>query len=68
VEKTVTPGSAKPLGQYMEHEKIEKIFSGDSPGSVQPCFGVKIPEGDGSSTFGVDLITIDQIHSKRQVE
>jgi hypothetical protein len=30
----------------MEHEQIEEIFSGDGFGSVFPCFGMEIPEGD----------------------
>ena len=29
MEKTVTPGPAKALWHHMEHEQIEKIFSGD---------------------------------------
>ena len=30
----------------MEHEQIEKIFSGDGPASILPGFGMEIPEGD----------------------
>ncbi len=46
MEKTITSGSTKALWQHMEHEQIEKIFSGDAPGSVLAGFGMEIPEGD----------------------
>jgi len=46
MEEPVTSGPAKALWQDMEHEQIEEIFSGDGFGSVFPCFGMEIPEGD----------------------
>ena len=46
VQKSITPGSAKSLWQNMEHEQVEKIFSGDGPGSLLAGFGMEIPEGD----------------------
>lgn len=46
MEKTVTSGPAEALWQHMEHEQIEKIFSGDGLGPVLPGFGMEIPEGD----------------------
>ena len=30
----------------MEHQQVEKIFSGDYFGLVLLCFGMKIPESD----------------------
>jgi len=44
MKETVTPRSAKPLWEDMEHEQIEKIFPGDGPGPVLPGFGMKIPD------------------------
>ena len=46
MKKPVRPGPAKALRQHMEHEQIEKIFSGDGPASILPGFGMEIPEGD----------------------
>ena len=46
MKETVTPRSAKPLWEDMEHEQIEEIFPGDGPGPVLPGLGMEIPEGD----------------------
>jgi len=46
MEKAVTSGPAKAFWQHMEHEQIEKIFSGNRSGSVLPGFGMEIPESD----------------------
>ena len=64
MEKTIAPGPAKALWQHMEHEQIEKIFSGDSPCSVLLSFGMEIPEGDHSVFTLQDILLPDNTSVK----
>jgi hypothetical protein len=41
VEKTVIPGSAKTLGQYVEHEQIKEMLTCYDPCPGLPRFGME---------------------------
>ncbi len=59
VEEAVTPSSAEPLGQYVQHKQVEELFSAHGSGSVLSGLGVKVPEGDHAVIAVQDILFPD---------
>lgn len=59
MEKAVASGFAKTLRQNMEHQQVEEIFSGYSPGTIFPAFGMDIAEGDHAVLAAEDVLFLN---------
>ena len=59
VEEAVTPSSAEPLGQYMQHKQVEELFTAHGSGSVLSGLGVKVSEGDPAVLAAQDILFPD---------